>query len=946
MASRAPRKFLIKRSKDNLSVVFGRRARRIGSHALGNLQAVASTRAGRIDIKNIEETERREIDFFEIKNIRFNHWWTRNWSAARTVIARDVRVGAHTNRADVITELNNITGYTTATEVGDEGGSGLSSVGGTSIVSFRMENVNYGLEDGTGFLLYEDDDNLVSEELNTVLQRSDGTFLSVDTRSVSHGGGGGSAGNPVVSGAVSTDTLTLTLDDASTVDVDVSALRNNITSGAVSGTNLVLTREDASTVTIDATLMVNGTLATIDLPNWYQTYATPGDGSGLPGAQINDLAPGYTGSPFYFGQTLARGYEFVWNLSYDEDTNYIGIWGGSTSYTNTQAGRAVYWTKHLRYSSGNDEIRHGNNQYDSVGWDLTADYSTTHGTTKLALVYDYSTNKLQLWETTGDYRTIICTASVAEDGNPVTISSALASGSALPNFGDSREQTWNLIGQLNAGGDTTWRDGLLAGSVWKHNVGLHPGEKMVLTTPSAWINQYHGWDYSGASLGQSNPYNENTGKVQFASSEKIVEKDGFTINTLATRFEGSDDTEAMGGGKISWRYHLNNTVDLYDEDNEDVIMTKDVAKDGNPIFLHLYMSTNVNLSNLLHLWSFEPFAATWFYHGESKYKPNQRYTPTALDGSSRHRWGELMYPGQELVWNHTNTNNNVFVGRRNAADTAWTRNFTITQTQISATVNGFTALSAYTVASKTLSLRYDHGDNKLKLYDVTTSGVHTLFTAAVDAEDGNAIEIHISGNGTALPASALRYYHWEYIHTPTAYPQVWKNWRINRPSTNDGIKIDTALRHRRALIPGYYMRWRGSSTAPNFFMGQWKSANGTSGLSNIEATAQFWDWGFKGTNQERVLNLLGFTFNTSNPNYNASPYWQDPDPGTTEIQWRYNSNNSIDLYDHTNSAIIATKDDDGDGSGIYLTFATGSGLTTVQLADDFLGGGDVTFGTL
>ena len=129
-------------------------------------------------------------------------------------------------------------------------------------------------------------------------------------------------------------------------------------------------------------------------------------------------------------------------------------------------------------------------------------------------------------------------------------------------------------------------------------------------------------------------------------------------------------------------------------------------------------------------------------------------------------------------------------------------------------------------------------------------------------------------------------------------------------------------------------------------MGQWKSANGASGLSNIEATDQFWDWGFKGTNQERVLNLLGFTFNTSNPNYNASPYWQDPDPGTTEIQWRYNSNNSIDLYDHTNSVIIATKDDDGDGSGIYLTFATGSGLTTVQLADDFLGGGDVTFGTL
>ena len=70
MARKAPRKFLVQRTKDNLSVVFGRRARRVGKHGLGLLQAVASSRAGRIDIKNIEETERREADFFEIKNIR------------------------------------------------------------------------------------------------------------------------------------------------------------------------------------------------------------------------------------------------------------------------------------------------------------------------------------------------------------------------------------------------------------------------------------------------------------------------------------------------------------------------------------------------------------------------------------------------------------------------------------------------------------------------------------------------------------------------------------------------------------------------------------------------------------------------------------------------------------------------------------------------------------
>ena len=120
-----------------------------------------------------------------------------------------------------ITELNNILGYTIEEAAGDEGGSGLSSVGGTSVTSFRLENVNYTLEDGEGNLLYEEMSNkFVSEELNTVIQRSDGTFLSVDTRSVSHGGG---SGNPIVSGVVSGDTMTLTLNDASTVDVDVTS---------------------------------------------------------------------------------------------------------------------------------------------------------------------------------------------------------------------------------------------------------------------------------------------------------------------------------------------------------------------------------------------------------------------------------------------------------------------------------------------------------------------------------------------------------------------------------------------------------------------------------------------------------------------------------------------------------------------------------------------------
>ena len=131
---------------------------------------------------------------------------------------------------------------------------------------------------------------------------------------------------------------------------------------------------------------------------------------------------------------------------------------------------------------------------------------------------------------------------------------------------------------------------------------------MVLTTPAAWINHYMGWDYTGASIGQSNPYNENTGSIQIASSEKLQEKSGFTINIHSQRYDTGTATSAMGGAEISWRYHLDYSMDLFDEDNEEILFTKDADLDGSTAYFHIYASTNVNIDNLLHAWSFEPFA--------------------------------------------------------------------------------------------------------------------------------------------------------------------------------------------------------------------------------------------------------------------------------------------------------------------------------------------------
>jgi hypothetical protein len=78
-----------------------------------------------------------------------------------------------------------------------------------------------------------------------------------------------------------------------------SFIGNPVVSGTVTGTNIVLTRADASTVTIDAERLVNGTEATIGLPNWYQTYASPGGGSSTAGAQLGTNTPPNTTNPFF-----------------------------------------------------------------------------------------------------------------------------------------------------------------------------------------------------------------------------------------------------------------------------------------------------------------------------------------------------------------------------------------------------------------------------------------------------------------------------------------------------------------------------------------------------------------------------------------------------------------------------------------------------------------------
>ena len=614
------------------------------------------------------------------------------------------------------------------------------------------------------------------DDIDRTSTKVDGKYLKYQASTNSwigaDGGGGGGAGNPVVSGVVSGTNLVLTLSDNTTVTVDVASLisvPNPVVSGAVSGTNLVLTLTDSTTITVDVTNLKNVDSNTyITAPKWYQTYSNPGTGNATEGAQVNSLTPTNTTGPWNYGKTLARGEEVLFDQTSSGHVRWIGVWGGGATYNTAEVGSASYWTKHIRFKS-NMVSSSGTTRTITKGFDQVGDYNVTQSITKYALVYDYSTLKLQLWErhtgVAAEHRTLITTASVAEDGNPITLSCGYEDvGADLPDI-IHREHEWHIIAELNDGEDESWQDGTKTGTVMRHGTGLHVGEKMVITTPVAWRQHFFGFDYTGAALGQTNVHVNTSSAFRCDADEKLgVGVGGWTINTSATRYGSGTKTQIMGGAKISIRYHLDNSVDIFDEDNNEVLFTKDVDMDGSVLYLHTFFSTVINAADAtvwLRNWEFERFAAAWYIHPTDKYKPNHRYIPASLDGSGRKIRGEKMSPGKQMTWSHSQTlGNNTYLGVRNTEDTVWTNSRALqighTDLLLSTSI-GWDSTTDYTATNKVFSLRYNSGDNKLKLYDITGGG-EVLVTTSLVAEDGNSIDLSISGNGEVIQAGSFTNY--------------------------------------------------------------------------------------------------------------------------------------------------------------------------------------------
>ena len=773
------------------------------------------------------------------------------------------------------------------------------------------------------------------------------------------------SGNPVSSGSVTgagNTTLRLTLDDSTNVDIDVTSLRT--------------------------TTAIGSSTAYFFLNN---------------GAQLANNQHDKNGGVVFYGTRIRRGEELVFTVP-GEDL-HVGVWNGGNGVTGVgNVNNKSNWSTKWYFDNSESDWKSSTGTYRKTGVELNRDVNTNGGT--YSIRYGYDSEKLELHEHSTAFSWLISSANTGVGTTQTYIyfssedQSQASTPGSLPTVSQVRASEWTLQSYRNTQAGPTIHTGVQDDDIWKSTRSLRPGMKLKATLNSATKIHHWGVGYGGTTgmgNGPENPYQNATGSWRSSNSTELRAEQNSTFNTNYTAISsGSDPSTSLdlSGRNISWRYNSDNSWDLFDEDTDEVILTGDTNLDGGDMYPYLFGASTINTYDTeIPQWEWDWNQAEWFLEHrdwESGYAqtsaldlratalPMKTAAAGLLDsgGGFMHMsnsrfnitWGEKMRPGQELSWTQLSINqngatkNNMIVGVLNSSFNGYTHGFRFyrngdlkPQIGLDAGVTVQAGISTTATAGHSCRLKYDYSDNKLKL-EVVRSGVRETLAVSDSALDGNPIFISMGGDSTRMPSSTqgVQVYGWEIAHEPPGYYNPWNNWRIGGFPENTNLSVgiastgnvlawaaDQVWRHKDGLAAGYKMHWLTPATHPNGQIGQWSSSNASSGLSNLENVDTYWDWSWQHNTSEEIDAVKGWTFNTSNSNYSATK-WTDPNPGTTRISLRYHSDNSMDLFDETNSEIIISKSVANDGNPIYLSWVVGGATNNQnQMQDDFFNGGDV-----
>ena len=235
--------------------------------------------------------------------------------------------------------------------------------------------------------------------------------VSGDVATINIVGGGVSSG--AITGAGNT-TLTLTLNDSSTVDIDVTSMRS--------------------------TTSIGSSTAYFFLNN---------------GAQLANNQHDKDGGVVFYGTKVKRGEELVFAVP--SAALHVGIWDGGNGVTGiSNVHDRSNWTTKFRYSSEDTRWQNASTAIGKQGVDIATDIETDANT--FAVRFDYDSEKLQLWEIDTAFDWHVATANVAV-GNTETYIYFSSGGStqttppaSLPGITTHRASEWTLQSYVNTQG--------------------------------------------------------------------------------------------------------------------------------------------------------------------------------------------------------------------------------------------------------------------------------------------------------------------------------------------------------------------------------------------------------------------------------------------------------------------------------------------------------------
>ena len=428
----------------------------------------------------------------------------------------------------------------------------------------------------------------VNAVLNQAVVQLNSLFTNVD-------GFASGGGNPVTGFALNGDDLTLTLEDSTSFTVDVTTLgvdeNNFVASGALVGSNLVLTMTDASTVTIDASNMINGSSLPAQTAGWYFMS----DDSLVTSNKINNAIRNT--QPFYNGTLLDKGTEFLFNN--EDDYGFaFGVYDplGQVPANGTQAQDGTNWITMFRFNNVTGTKTWS--AADSQSIDLISDHTMANSSGPMLLRYT-SDNYLQLIELApnGD-ETLIATSTAQQVGDSLSISWAgWSSGSVFPTF-IKRSENWTIVHDFDSSEEGVY-NGIEDHTVIRSNISLSQGEKYMINLTADGRSNYFGTDYTGASTGSTTAETSLTNRFTYGTSEQLLSGSDWTLNTSAVHYDpnlGAGAWRANGSGNhvgmVSLRYQTNNVLELWSEEEGELIMTCNQTADGTPI--HLYYGVREN----------------------------------------------------------------------------------------------------------------------------------------------------------------------------------------------------------------------------------------------------------------------------------------------------------------------------------------------------------------